>query len=289
MRCEVSVVINALGNAERLLDLVASVLPQLGVADEVIIVVAPPSPGRPGDMTREVAEEIARQSPSVRVVVREGAATPLAPPASATPPASPVPPAFANREQDPFSSANYEQGAVVFAGCEQGIRATRGAYVFFAEPGDLWAPDKISCVREAFAASGAALVLHDAELLDTSRRVLSPSLFAVRESQQGFRESLLHNSYVGSCLAFRKPLQEYFLPFPPEALRYEQWIGCVAERFGGVALITKALIGKMIVGRSGPVLPTLSTRERRQEQKGMRKALQQREKELSRGNAGHSV
>jgi hypothetical protein len=251
MSCEVSVVVTVLENAEGLLDLAASVLPQLSAEDELIIVVEPRSPGVPSDMTREVAGEIARQSPSVRVLVREG--------------------------------------ATAHAGCAQGILAARGAYIFFAEPGDLWAPDKISCVREAFAASDVALILHDAELLDTSRRLLAPSLFAVRESQQGARESLLHNSYVGSCLAFRKPLQEYFLPFPPEALRYEQWIGCVAERFGGVALINKPLIGKMMVGRGASVLTTMSMRERRQEQSGMRKALQQREKELSRGSINRSI
>jgi hypothetical protein len=271
------------GSAEGLLDLVATVLPQLGAEDEIIVVVEPPSPGLPSDMTREVAAEIARQSPAVRVLVREDAgmargragagADVLREGVGAGESAD------ASREGEGTDEGT---GAKVLAACEQGIRAARGTYVFFAEPGDLWAPDKVSCAREVFAASDAALILHDAELLDAVRRVLAPSLFAVRESQWGFREGLLHSSCLGSCLAFRRPLQDYFLPFPPEAPRYEQWIGCVAERFGGVALITKPLIGKMMMRDGRPVLTTMSAREQRREQRGMRKALRQREKELRR-------
>jgi hypothetical protein len=242
-RGAISVIIAAQENAERLLDLVASVLLQLEADDEILIVVDPAPTGLPSDMTREVAGEIARQVPRVRVLLNEG----------------------------PSKTAGFEQA----------IWACQGTHIFFAEPGDIWAPNKVSDVLDAFAISGSILVLHDAELLDVSRRVLAPSLFALSEIRSGFTESLLHNSYLGSCLAFLEPFREFFLPFPPEVIRADQWMGLIAERFGGVSLITKPLIGKVAVSGDGSIVVSGDPRAWRDEQRKLLKALKRREKELS--------
>jgi hypothetical protein len=243
-RRTISVVIVARGNAEDLLNLMASVLPQLTPADEVLLVVSPPPPDAPNDMVREVADEMARQLPFVRVLTNEG----------------------------PGEMAAYEQA----------IRACTGSYVFLAEPGDIWMPEKVPNVLDAFAMSGSVLVLHDVELIDTTRQVLAPSLFNLHGSRFGFKENLFRNSYLGSSLAFVEPFREFFLPFPPQVTRYDQWIGLIAERFGGVALITKPLIGKMVVAESegAPASTPASPRERRDERRSLLKALKRREKEL---------
>jgi hypothetical protein len=242
-RGAISVVIIVQNHADRLLDLVASVLSQLDTGDEILMVVGPAPVDSPSDMTREVADEIARQVPCARVLINE---------------------------------TKHETAAY-----EQAIRACKGTYIFLAEPGDIWAPNKVSDMLDAFTMSGSVLILHDAELFDVARRVLTPSLFSLQGSQSGFTENLLHNSYLGSCFAFLEPFREFFLPFPSEAIHPDQWIGLIAERFGGVALVTKPLIGKMAVSGDGSMSASLNPHVRRDEQRRLLKALRKREKELS--------
>jgi hypothetical protein len=238
----VSVVILARGKAEELLDLMASILPQLNSDDEALVVVDPPSADTPSTMMWEIAHEIARQVPCVRIV------------------------------PNTYPSET--------AACEQAIRACEGTYIFLAEPGDIWMPNKVSAMIDAFAASGSVLILHDIEILDTARHVLAPSLFDLHENQSDFQESLLHNSYLGSSLAFLEPFREFFLPFPPEASHYDQWMGLIAKRFGGIALITRPLIGKTLAANDSFMPTPASHREQRGEQRGLLKALKKREKEL---------
>ncbi|MDR2105884.1 MAG: glycosyltransferase [Coriobacteriales bacterium] len=242
-RKAVSVVVTTRGSAENLLNLMASMLPQLTPEDEVLLVVDPPTRDAPSNMVREVADEMARQLPSVRVLT--------------------------DVESDGMTAY------------EQAIRTCKGPYVFLAESGDIWMPDKISSVLDAFAVSGSVLILHDIELINPTRQVLAPSLFNLQENRSGFKESLFRNSYLGSSLAFLEPFKGFFLPFPPQVSRYEQWIGLIAGRFGGIALITKPLIGRVVAPENEAVLPSVNPREHRDERRSLLKAFKRREKELA--------
>ena len=249
----VSVAIVALEKADSLIDLVASIILQLNERDEIVIVVGPPRPGAPSDMTYEVAEEIARQVPRVSVL----------------------------------TSMIRKRNACY----ELAIRTCLGKTVFLAEPGDIWAPDKVATVLEAMTAKGAAMVLHDAALYAPRQNNRHyPSLFSVMcaqtelsilSLQSNLTEQQIRDSYVGSCIAFRRPLSQFFLPFPRQAARYDQWIGLVAEKYGGVAVVTQPLISKsMGDGADTPAL-MLSVADRHEEQRRLSKALKKRHKELS--------
>jgi hypothetical protein len=235
----ISVVVVARHNAEGLLDLVTSVYPQLEAHDEILIVVDPPPKDRPSNMTREIAGEIARQIPLVRVLINEG----------------------------PDEKSGYEQA----------IRACRGSCIFLAEPTDIWKPNKVSDVLDGFAMSTSVLIVHDVELLDATRRVLAPSLFNPQGDWSELRVNLFDNPYLGGSLAFLESFREFFLPFPPEVTRCAQWIGLIAERFGGAALITKPLVSKM----PSPQNERVPLFARSREQRGLFRALKQREKELT--------
>jgi len=238
----VSVVIIALWKADKLIDLVASILPQLDANDEILIVVEQPIAGIPSNMTREVAQEIARQVPTVRVIYSE------------------------KRGRN--------------AGFEQAIKSCRGEVVFLAEPGDVWRPDKVSTVLSASTASGAALMLHDVELFIPQQGMHFPSFFSMTSNQTEFTIQQIRYSFMGSCMAFRKPLHEFFLPFPDEAVVYGQWIGLVAEKYGGVALSTKILATKTIDDATDSLSMMASISARQGEQRRLQKILKKRQKEL---------
>jgi len=238
----VSVVIIALWKADKLIDLVASIMPQLSADDEILIVVEQPVAGVPSNMTREVAQEIARQVPIARVVTSE------------------------KRGKN--------------AGFEQAIRSSKGEIVFLAEPGDIWKPEKVSSVLSTSTTSGAALVLHDTELFVPKLERHYPSFFSMAGDKSEITVQNVRYTFMGSCMAFRKPLHEFFLPFPDDAVVYGQWIGLVAEKYGGVALLTKNLAVKTIDEENDLLSIVANLNAQKGEQKRLLKVLKKREKEL---------
>jgi hypothetical protein len=239
----ISVVILARDRAERLLDLVASILPQLESYDEIIIVVGATPVGMPSNLTGEIAAEIARQIPLVRVLNGEGF-----------------------NESDDIAQA---------------VNACRGVYTFIAEPGDIWQGDKVPEVLNSFASNNSCLVLHDTALIDTNNIVIAPSLFAIKGSRPGFAENLVHNVYLGSSMAFLTAFREFFIPIPSEVNRYEQWIGFIVEQLGGASLVAKPLVIKRMAAGDRNLLESRVPREQRNEQRTIFKAYRKRERQLT--------
>ena len=125
---------------------------------------------------------------------------------------------------------------------EHALAACDGDIVFLSDQDDVWHADKVEAVLACFEETGAALVLHDAQMTDNERHVLAPSFFAVRGSRAGYLKNLWKNSYIGSCMAFRKELLTVALPFDDRIPMHDQWLGLLAEKRGGAAFLPKVLI-----------------------------------------------
>jgi glycosyltransferase involved in cell wall biosynthesis len=133
-------------------------------------------------------------------------------------------------------------GRGVQANFEQAIRACRGSHLFLSDQDDVWMPDKLAEVMHAFETSEAFLILHDAVVVDEDLHELAPSYFESRGSRPGVWSSILRNSYVGCCMAFKRELLAYALPFPPDIPMHDQWLGLVASRFTTVRLLPVQLV-----------------------------------------------
>lgn len=125
---------------------------------------------------------------------------------------------------------------------EAALRACRGGVVFLSDQDDVWLPGKVARCLEALEASGAALVVHDARVVDAAGATLAPSFLAARGFRPGFWRNLLRPGYLGCALVFRRRLLEVALPFPRDLPMHDWWLGLLAERHGGAALLDEALI-----------------------------------------------
>lgn len=125
---------------------------------------------------------------------------------------------------------------------ENAIAACDGDVVFLSDQDDVWHADKVEAVLACFEETGATLVLHDAQMTDNERHVLSPSFFAFRGSRPGYARNLWKNSYIGACIAFKKELLTVALPFDNRIPMHDQWLGLLAEKRGTVAFLPKVLI-----------------------------------------------
>jgi len=128
------------------------------------------------------------------------------------------------------------------ANFEHAIKACTGSHIFLSDQDDIWMPDKVANVLKAFEDSGAALILHDAVVVDENLNELHPSFFAVRKSKPGVYANIMKNSFVGCCMAFKAELTQLALPFPPEIPMHDQWLGLVASRYLTVSFLSQQLI-----------------------------------------------
>jgi glycosyltransferase involved in cell wall biosynthesis len=106
---------------------------------------------------------------------------------------------------------------------EQVIAACEGTRIFLSDQDKPWHPHKVAAVLNAFATSSAELILHGAQ-------GASP------------QQNSAPTPYRGCCMAFKRSLKHAILPFPAQTPRYDEWIGLMAEKNGGVFFLDEPLI-----------------------------------------------
>ena len=133
------------------------------------------------------------------------------------------------------------KGQGVVANFVNAIRHCRGDKIFLCDQDDVWLPDKVRRVTDAFNA-GAALVLHNAYVTDKDLNITDYSFFALRGSKPGFVRNIIKNSYMGCCMAFDRKLLKKIMPMPKHLPMHDQWIGLMGEVYGKVTFLDAPLI-----------------------------------------------
>ncbi len=119
---------------------------------------------------------------------------------------------------------------------EYAINNSRGDFIFLSDQDDVWLEGKVKAVMSEFE-NGADVVMHDAFITDGELNPTGERAFALNSAGKGVFKNILKNSYQGSCMAFRKEMKEYILPFPEKIPMHDQWIGLMGEKHGKVHLI----------------------------------------------------
>ena len=102
-----------------------------------------------------------------------------------------------------------------------GLQQCQGDYIFLSDQDDVWLPGKVmkcmAVLREH------TLVNHDCKVVDENLNVLYPSYFDLVHTKEGFVHNFVKFGYLGCCMAFRRDVLEYVLPFDSE-IAHDAWI-----------------------------------------------------------------
>jgi len=170
-------------NGERFIhEQIASILPQLGPDDELIV---------SDDTSEDRTVEIVKRFNDPRIVLLEG---------------------------------NFRSHVRNF---EHALKHARGTYIFLADQDDIWEPNKVERMLEALETCD--LVLSDATMIDEEGNRIFDSFYRFNRSRPGLLKNFHKNSYLGCCMAFRRPLLDHALPFPAHINMHDWWIGMLAE------------------------------------------------------------
>lgn len=123
---------------------------------------------------------------------------------------------------------------------ENALKHSSGDIIFFSDQDDVWDENKVrSCV---VALENADLVVHNSDVVYEDGSDRHEDFFLLRHSGPGYWKNLVRNSFVGSCMAFRKEVKDYVLPFPKHILWHDMWIGLMVERHGKTKFISDKLL-----------------------------------------------
>lgn len=124
---------------------------------------------------------------------------------------------------------------------ENAIKQATGDYIFLSDQDDIWLDNKVEiCLNELETYD---LVVSDCRVVDKQLNVIYPSFHKIHNSKGGFLNNLYRNSYMGCCIAFRRSVLDYVLPFPKKlSVYHEGWICSLVDIKGKLYFLPTPLI-----------------------------------------------
>ncbi len=108
---------------------------------------------------------------------------------------------------------------------ENALVKSAGDMVFLCDQDDIWKPNKVEVVRQALQQHD--IVLHDAEIADKNG-VGKGCLYSDNlHKRRGFWSNLWKTRWLGCCMAFRRCVLDYALPFPRHIVGHDGWISFI--------------------------------------------------------------
>ncbi len=111
---------------------------------------------------------------------------------------------------------------------EDAIRAASGRVLFLSDQDDLWSPNKVAVMMEAFRSHpDVTLIATDVSLIDGDGSLLAESYFKPRGNfRPGLWANVVRNRFGGCTMAFRCELIGDILPLPRKYdVLHDIWIG----------------------------------------------------------------
>jgi len=122
---------------------------------------------------------------------------------------------------------------------EEAIRRATGDILFLSDADDIWAPNKVQRVLQAFEAHPEAkIVTTGIRIIDQHGRTLvAHEDWKQKAFTSALLPNILRNRFQGSAMAFRASLRELVLPFPKRKIfLHDAWIGICNRMNGGEAI-----------------------------------------------------
>lgn len=116
------------------------------------------------------------------------------------------------------------------------VRHCKGDKIFFCDCKDVWLPDKVKRVTDAFE-SGADLVVHNAYITDEELNITEYSFFEKYGVTKNIPVNIWKNTFLLSCMAVDRRILKKVMPIPRSVPVVAQWIGIIATVYGKVKFV----------------------------------------------------
>lgn len=123
---------------------------------------------------------------------------------------------------------------------ENALKQAKGDFIFLSDQDDIWEANKLEVMISHL--SQYSLVVSNCSIVDKNGRIIREAYFNDKTSKTGVFRNIVHNNYLGCCMAFRKEVLDVALPFPAKIAMHDIWLGLCASFFFSTIFIPDKLI-----------------------------------------------
>lgn len=120
-------------------------------------------------------------------------------------------------------TGTYKNIYYVYRNVENALKNASGDYIFLSDQDDIWLPNKIEKMMEAFN-NGAWIIQHDNTLINNNHDVLLDSYYSFVKPDNSYYRTIIKCYIQGASMAFTRKVMEYSLPFPNNPISHDHWI-----------------------------------------------------------------
>lgn len=122
---------------------------------------------------------------------------------------------------------------------ENALKACTGDIIFLSDQDDIWKEDKVEICTKYL--ENYDVIVTDCNIIDEKGSITLNSYFAKRNSGSGIIKNLVLNTYIGSCMVFKKQILQIALPFPQKIPMHDILIGLIGDLFYKVHFLPNQL------------------------------------------------
>ena len=136
-----------------------------------------------------------------------------------------------------YANAHYR----VAKNFENALSHATGDYIFFSDQDDIWLPNKVELTLSAL--QRYELVMSNYAVIDENGRMVKTEFYSTSPIYRSCLLNLIRLPFHGCCMAFRKEILDYSMPFPIELIAHDNWIGmCSCIKKCKIGYINRPLI-----------------------------------------------
>lgn len=126
---------------------------------------------------------------------------------------------------------------------EYALSKATGDYIFLADQDDIWFPNRVERALQLLKKKDIDCVICNRIIIDNNGKSNYKTVISEDFTNKPFIRVLVHNPYMGCCMAFTRKHLDLVLPFPNSLPMHDLWIGLLAHKLKSVAFISEPLIG----------------------------------------------
>ncbi len=110
---------------------------------------------------------------------------------------------------------------------ENALKKAKGNIIFLADQDDIWFENKVSIMLDALKSSD--LAMSNFLIINSKNKIHQKINFYRRKTPSSILlRNIYKNPYRGACMAFKKDLIPFILPFPKKIM-HDAWIGNITQ------------------------------------------------------------
>jgi glycosyltransferase involved in cell wall biosynthesis len=122
---------------------------------------------------------------------------------------------------------------------ENALKFVSGDYIFLSDQDDIWCCNKISTFLLSLDVYD--LVICNYSIIDENNKIIKEKYLDEKNISFSIIKNIIKNNYLGCCMAFRRYILKYILPFPKYLVGHDWWIGVLISYFGDCFFINTPL------------------------------------------------